>query len=108
MLNQLCRNSKDWLSKYWKGASTAGAWPVWESKEKRKNSAASFFPESDEEMENEKHWLPVATIVAEEIRKYQLDNGWNWKLMVPATVLRNGGAWIIVIIQVSGSWRTAF
>jgi hypothetical protein len=40
-----------------------------------KKGAASFFPESDEEMENENHQLPVEAIVADEIRKYQLDNG---------------------------------
>jgi len=42
---------------------------------RKKNGAASYFPESDEEMENENHRLPVETIVADEIRKYQLDNG---------------------------------
>jgi len=36
---------------------------------------ASFFPQSDEEMENGNRRLPVEAIVADEIRKYQLDNG---------------------------------
>jgi hypothetical protein len=47
-----------------------------ENQRKRgKKDAASFFPESDEEMENENHRLPVEAIVADEIRKYRLDNG---------------------------------
>jgi len=40
-----------------------------------KNGAAIFFPEYDQEMENRNHRLPVEAIVADEIRKYQLDNG---------------------------------
>jgi len=41
----------------------------------KKNGAAIFFPEYDQEMENRNHRLPVEAIVADEIRKYQLDNG---------------------------------
>jgi hypothetical protein len=44
-------------------------------RKRKKNGAARFFPESDEEMENENHRLPLDAIVADKIRKYQLDTG---------------------------------
>ena len=60
-----------------------------QSENHRRKKRASFFLESDEEMENENHQLQVEAIVADEIEKYQIpgiDDGFL-RLMAPTTVL---------------------
>ena len=59
-----------------------------ENQRKRgKNGVASFLPESDEEMENRNHRYPVEATVADEIRKYRLDNGLKLETDGSTTVL---------------------